>query len=147
MLVDPDLVAVAGGPAALDFRRVTTVEQAHGRLEERTLTVSSLVQEPSDWPSLAQAVRLDYRHTDLSTGKISTEVRSGITSQPSEVADPTRLLAQVCREQAPHVLATVNTTVIGLVFTHGYANLAHARRTFNYLVDTYLHQLCLSWST
>jgi len=170
MLFDPDLVAFAGGPAALDVRSVTTVENGHGRREERTITVSSLLVETSDWPSLEQAVRLDYRHTDLNTGKTRSEVRSGITSQPPDVADPTTLLAQVRGEwgsetglhgrrdvtlgedasqvswdQAPHVLATVNTTVIGLVLAHGYTNLAQARRAFNYLVDTCVQQRCLSW--
>jgi len=88
MVFDPNLVACAGGPAALDFRSITTVEKGHGRLEERTITVSRLLTETSDWFYLAQAFRLDYRHTDLSTGNTSTEVPSGITSQPPDVAAP-----------------------------------------------------------
>jgi predicted transposase YbfD/YdcC len=170
-LFDPGLVAFAGGPDALDFRTARTVEKGHGRLEERTITVSSLLKEYSDWPYLEQVFQLTYETTDLATGAIRTAVRYGITSQPPEVADPEQLLAQVrgewgietglhgrrdttLREDAahpgagvaPHVLATLNNTVIGLVRKHGYTNLAQARRVLDYLVNKCLHQCCLSWS-
>jgi hypothetical protein len=39
--------------------------------------------------------RLDYRHTDMMTGETSSEVRYGITSQPPDIADARKLLAQV----------------------------------------------------
>jgi predicted transposase YbfD/YdcC len=172
LLFDPDMVAFAGGAAALDFRTARTIEKAHGRLEERMITVSSLLHDYSDWPYLAQAFRLDYRHTDMVTGETSSEVRYGITSQPPDIADPRKLLAQVRGEwgietglhgrrdvtlgeddahlrhgQAAHVLAVLNNTVVGLVLKHGYTNLAQARRVLDYLVNKCLHHLCLSWST
>jgi hypothetical protein len=106
------------------------------------------------------------------TGETSSEVRYGITSQPPDIADPRKLLAQVRGEwgietglhgrrdvtlgeddahlrhgQAAHVLAVLNNTVVGLVLKHGYANLAQARRVLDYLVNKCLHHLCLSWST
>lgn len=171
-LFDPDLVAFAGGPTALDFRTAHMVEKGHGRIEERTITVSSLLNDHSDWPYLAQVFRIDYRHTNVRTGKVSTEIRYGITSQPPEVATPERLLAQVRGEwaietglhgrrdvtlhedesrvrqgRAPQMIAALNNTIIGLALKHGATNLAAARRTFNYLVDKCLHQLCLSYST
>jgi hypothetical protein len=90
--------------------------------------------------------------------------------QPPEVADPKRLLAQIRGEwsienqvhwrrdvtlgedaahlrhgQEPHVLATLNNTVVGLVLKHGYANLAQARRVMDYLLNKCLYQLCFSW--
>ena len=138
--------------------------------EERTITVSSLLKEHSDWPYLEQVFQLTYETTDLATGKIRTAVRYGITSQPPEVTDPQQLLAQVRGEwgietglhgrrdvtlgedaahlrqgQEPHVLATLNNTVVGLVLKHGYANLAQARRVMDYLLNKCLHQLCFSW--
>jgi predicted transposase YbfD/YdcC len=45
LLFDRELVAFAGGPEALDFRTARTVEKAHGRLEERMITVSSLLHD------------------------------------------------------------------------------------------------------
>jgi len=75
-------MAFAGEPTAQDFCSVTTVGKGHGPPEKRTITVRSLLMEPNDWPSLAQAVRLHYRHTDLSTGNTNTEVRYRITNQP-----------------------------------------------------------------
>lgn len=166
----PDLVAPAGGPTALDFRSATAVEKGHGRLEERTITVSSLLRDDSDWPYLEQVFRLEYRTTDLVTGETTTAVRYGITSQPPEVAATQQLLAQVRAEwgietglhgrrdgtlredaahlrqgQAAHVLAVLNNTVVGLALKHGYANLAQARCVLAYLIDKCLHWLCFNW--
>jgi hypothetical protein len=47
--------------------------------------------------------------------------------------------------QEPHVLATLNNTVVGLVLKHGYANLAQTRRVMDYPPNKCLHQLCFSW--
>lgn len=171
-LFAPNLVAFAGEPTTLNFRTAHTVEKGHGRIEERTITGSSLLNDHCDWPYLAQVFRINYRHTAGRTGKVSTEIRYGITSQPPEGADPQRLLAQVRGEWAmetglhgrrdvtlhedeshvrqgrgPQMIAALNNTVIGLALNHGVTNLAAARRTFHYLVDKCLHRLCLSLST
>jgi hypothetical protein len=41
----------------------------------------------------------------------------------------------------------LNNTVVSLVLKHGYANFAQSRRVLDYLVNTCLQHLCLSWST
>ncbi|TMC38022.1 MAG: hypothetical protein E6J31_11620 [Chloroflexi bacterium] len=38
----------------MDFRRSSTVEKGHGRLDKRSIIVSSLLADYSDWPELAQ---------------------------------------------------------------------------------------------
>jgi predicted transposase YbfD/YdcC len=164
-LFDPDLVAFSGGIAAQDFQTFTTVEKGHGRLEERTITVSRQLKDVSDWPYLDQVWQLDYRTTNLTTGEVTTEVAYGITSQPPDVAGPKRLLEQI-REgwaietgvhgrrdvtmgeddahlrqgKAAQVLATLNNTVIGIVLKHGYDNLARARRVFDNVFHKWFYQ-------
>jgi Transposase DDE domain len=43
----------------MDWRSATTWNKGHGRLEKRTITVSSLLAGYSDFPSLAQVFRLE----------------------------------------------------------------------------------------
>ena len=47
------------GCPPMDFRSAKTVNKAHGRLEERTLTVSSLMNDYLDWPYLGQVFKLE----------------------------------------------------------------------------------------
>jgi predicted transposase YbfD/YdcC len=169
-LFDPKIVEATGGEAATDFRRARTIEKGHGRLEERTITVSSMLQETSDWPYMHQAFCLEYTSTDIVTGQVSREVRYGITSQPPEVADPKKLMVQVREEWAietglhgrrdvtfreddahlrtgrlAHMVAVLNNTVIGTMLRHGHVNLSEARQRFDYLIDKCLQRICLFW--
>ena len=54
------------GTSALptDFRTARTVEKGHGRVEKRTLTVSSQLMGYSTWPELAQVFKLESQRTD-----------------------------------------------------------------------------------
>ena len=47
------------GYPPMGFRSAKTVNKAHGRLEERTLTVSSLMNDYLDWPYLGQVFKLE----------------------------------------------------------------------------------------
>jgi DDE_Tnp_1-associated/Transposase DDE domain len=82
------------GTSALpdDFVTVRTVDKAHGRIDERVLTISSLANYQG-WPYLAQAfqvVRTSYRGR-----RCMREVRYGITSAPATSAGTARVLAGV----------------------------------------------------
>jgi predicted transposase YbfD/YdcC len=148
-----------------DFRSTWTVEKGHGRLEKRTITVSSMLADYSTWPALAQVFKLESQRTDA-LGITETEVRYGVTSLPASLADPTRLLhltrghwgienklhyrrdatlredhAQVRMGQAPQMLAVLNNTVLGLLARQGVTNVAHARREFAYHFDKALAAL------
>gem|GEM_PF-2937260 len=46
-----------------DFREYTRVDKGHGRLEERTIRVSSLLVGHSAWPGLAQVFAVTSRVT------------------------------------------------------------------------------------
>ncbi len=80
------------GCPPMDFRGAKTTEKQAGRLEERTLTVSSLLNDYLDWPHLGQVFELERRFTYLSTGLVETEVQYGLTSLTAQEADPKRLL-------------------------------------------------------
>ncbi len=88
------------------------------------------------------------------------EVRYAVTSLPAHVADAGRLLqiaraewgienglhhrrdvslqedhSQMRRGRAPHILATLNNTVVSVAGYHGTTNLAKVQREFQYRFD------------
>ena len=130
------------------------------------MTSSSLLADYSDWPYLAQVFKLEYRATDCQSGKQTRAVRYGVTSAPRRVLDAERMLGAVRRHwaietglhsrrdgslqedamrtrtgEAPHVLATLNNLVLGLLSGQGISNVAEAQRAIAYHLDCFLHHL------
>jgi predicted transposase YbfD/YdcC len=164
LLFAPELVQAGWSAPAVDFMSAGTIDAQHGRLEERIITVSSLLAEYSDWPYLAQVFKLERRVTVV--GKPSaTEVHYGITSIPATIADAGRLLQlvrahwgienglhqrrdvtmeedamRVRSGNAPHLLASLNNLALGLSLQAGWNNLAAAQRAFAYQIDKALAQ-------
>lgn len=162
VLFGPPPTSLPGtSPIPDDFVTVRTVEKAHGRLDERTLTSSSLLMGYQPWPYLAQAfqvVRISRR------GRRRTrDVRSGITSVPATGATATQVLGWVRghgqienglhdrrdvtlaedaslarRGQAPQVLATLNNCVCSVTAQAGISNLAAVQRSMAATVDRWL---------
>jgi len=149
----------------MDFRRSSTVEKGHGRLDKRSIIVSSLLADYSDWPELAQVFKLERQSTNA-LGITQTQVRYGVSSLPAHLADPNRLLeltrghwgienglhyrrdvtfhedhAQLRMGHAPEMLAVLNNIVLGLFARQGETNIAHARRDFAYHLDKVLARL------
>ncbi len=149
----------------MDFCSATTFNKGHGRLEQRTITVSCLLAGYTDFPYLAQVFRVESR-AQLPGGRFRQEIRYGLTSLPAAIASPERLLALVrgqwgienglhyrrdatMREDhsqlrmghAPHLLAMLNNTVVGLMARQGSTNLAELRREFAYQFDRALATL------
>jgi predicted transposase YbfD/YdcC len=147
-----------------DFTTAQQIDAAHGRLEERRITVSSWLQDYSDWPYLAQVFKLE--RTIWRMGKPIREIRYGVTSLPATIADAKRLLviaraewgienglhyrrdvslaedaSRLRRGTGPQVMAALNNAVIGLVLTSGERNLAAAQRRFAFQFDRYLARL------
>lgn len=139
-----------------DFRTALKIGKGHGRLEERRITVSSLLKDYVDWPYLEQVFKLDRRFLYLKTGEIKEETVYGITSLPKEKANPEKLLEIVrsewgienglhyCRDvtfqedhirstrgKAGHAMAVLNNLIIGLLAFKGFDNFARARRWFD----------------
>jgi predicted transposase YbfD/YdcC len=138
-LFEPVVTRPGWSAPPMDFRQARAVEKGHGRLEKRTITVSSLLADYSPWPAVAQVFKLESQRTDA-LGRNQHEVRYDITSLPAHLADPHRLLqlsrghwgienglhyrrdatmredhAQLRMGHAPHLLTMLNNTAWGLV--------------------------------
>ncbi len=70
-------------------------EKGHGRIEIRTIQVSSALQGYVTFPHAHQVFRLHRTVIHLKSGKITEETFHGITSLTSEKASPKRLLALI----------------------------------------------------
>jgi predicted transposase YbfD/YdcC len=144
------------GCPPMDFRSAKTVGKQAGRIEERQLTVSSLLKDYVDWPYLEQVFKLERRFITLASGQVESEVQYGLTSLSAREASPERLLGIVRSEwgiesglhyrrdvtfqedqtrmtdkRMGRVMATINNLVISLINSQGFENHAHARRVFN----------------
>jgi hypothetical protein len=76
-----------------ELARACEVDKGHGRIETRSIEVTSALAEylGSDWPGCAQVFRL--RRVRKTGEKVETEVVVGITSLPRERAGAQELLA------------------------------------------------------
>lgn len=139
-----------------DFETVQCVNKGHGRLEQRTLTVSSQLKDFLDWPYLEQVFKLERRCTSTKTGKVEEQVVYGITSLNREEIPPLALLqmtrsywgienglhyrrdvtlhedhTRMTRKNAARVMACLNNLVLGLLIGKlKYRYLPPARRFF-----------------
>ncbi len=155
-LFAPEPVAQGFSPASHDdFRSAVTIEKSHGRLERRTITVSSALKGYLKWPGVEQVFQLERQVTRLKDGKVSAEVVYGVTSLTARAADPQRLLEVIrkhwqienglhyrrddtlkedrCtlrRGHAAEVMAVINNLVLGLLLQRGVTNVPDARRDF-----------------
>lgn len=130
-----------------------TIDRAHGRIEQRRLTLSSALADFSDWPGLKQVFRLERKTILRSTGEIRTETVHGLTSLDSTQAAAQRLLgltrchwhienrshwvrdvtfdedrSQVRCGSTPELMAAFRNTAIGLLRVAGESNIAAACR-------------------
>lgn len=132
-----------------------TVDNGHGRLEQRRLTASTALLGYSDWPGLAQVFQLERRVTLKTSGAQRHEVVYGVTSLGPERAGPERVLSlvrqhwqienkvhwvrdvtfdedrsQVRCGSIPQVMAAFRNTALGLMRWAGETNIAAACRRF-----------------
>lgn len=151
----PELNELGTAVLPTDFTTARTIEKGHGRIEERILTTSSMLANYSTWPYLAQVFKLENCVSDALGSH--TTVRYGVTSLPVTVADAARLLALVRGHwgienglhyrrdvtldedrslvrigHAPHTLAALNNTVLGLYARQRQHNVPSAQRAFSY---------------
>lgn len=155
-LFAPETAKPGRGCPPMDFQTAKTVDKHHGRLEERTITVSSMLNDYLDWPVVQQVFKVERHFTYASTGKVHQETQYGITSLKVEEADPKTMLALVRSEWSienglhyrrdvtfhedktrmtlktiARSMAIINNLVIALLHKQGFANHAQARRMFD----------------
>lgn len=153
---DPAPTASGWSQVPRDLRHASSLDNAHGRLEKRTLTASCFLNDYSDWPGLAQVFKLERHAVIRSTGQTRHQTVYGITSLTAEEASPARLLhlmrdywaienrLHYRRDKTLHedgtrmtdptqatAMAVINNLVIALVRQQGFTNLASARRYYN----------------
>jgi predicted transposase YbfD/YdcC len=138
-----------------DFRSATVISKGHGRLEVRTLTTSSQLNDFLDWPFLQQVFQLERTITISKTGKTRHETIYGITSLSAEQASPARLLEMLRsywhienglhyprdvtlhedqtrfkKHSAAHNMATINNLILALLAKPQFPFFPSARRFF-----------------
>jgi len=153
---DADVSLIPGmGCPPKDFRSATLTNKGHGRIEVRTLTASSQLNDFLDWPFLQQVFRLERLITTSKSGKTRREVVYGITSLPAEYAPPKKLLCMLRsywqienglhyrrdvtlqedrtrfkNQSAAHNMAIINNLVLALIAKANQPFVPSARRFF-----------------
>jgi predicted transposase YbfD/YdcC len=155
-LFEPASCPAGTSPMHNDFRTAKTIDTGHGRVETRTITTSSMLDDYSDWPYLGQVFKLERKVLHLSTGKETFEVAYGVTSLSAAQASPKQLLRLTrrhwaienelhyprdvtfnedrCRLKIGHAarsMAIINNLVIGLIKQLDFQYMPQARRFFN----------------
>jgi predicted transposase YbfD/YdcC len=156
-------------PAPTDFRTAQTVNGGHGRIETRTLTASSLLNETCRWPGAQQVFKLERETELVARGQQRAEVVYGITSLSAAEAGPERLLTIVRQhwgqENGLHyrrdvtfhedagrtldwtvaeALAILNNVVLALLLRGGKTNAAQERRYYAAHPDEALKRLLMA---
>jgi predicted transposase YbfD/YdcC len=143
-------------PMSNDFKRASTTDKQHGRLEQRRITTSSMLAGKVDWPGLGQVFKIEREVEELSTGKKRNETVYGVTSLTSTQASAKKLLEIVrkhwmienglhyrrdwtlredyCRlriGEAAQAMAVINNLIVGMALREGFKYLPDARRRYN----------------
>jgi len=141
------------GILRLPEQQAQTTDKGHGRLEIRSIRVSSELKGYSDWPGLEQV--FEIRRRWQYKGEWREEVRYGITSLPATVAIPQRLLklkrghwtienrlhyvkdvtmgedrSTVHTDNGPKIMAALRNTAVSLLRRAGFSTIA-ARMRYN----------------
>ena len=154
LLFAPEPCVPGFSPSHKDFQVACTREKGHGRLERRTLTVSSSLADYLNWPYAAQVFRIERRFLRIRDGKLMEETKYGVTSLTTAKADPERLLRLIrahwgienklhyrrdetlredrCRitGQGARAMAVINNLVLGLLRHQEHPYLPDARRYY-----------------
>ena len=169
LLFAPPAPAKRAGEAILRLpeQQGQSTDKGHGRVEMRSIRVSSELKGYSDWPGLDQVFQIRRRWQ--AKGQWREEVRYGITSLPAPVGIPERLLkfkrghwtienrlhyvkdvtlgedrSTVHAENGPKIMAALRNTAISLLRRAGFSTIA-ARLRYNCgHPDAVLHLLSLS---
>jgi predicted transposase YbfD/YdcC len=154
---EPDVPPIPGmNYPPKDFETAQQTNKGHGRLETRTLTVSSQLKDFLPWPYLEQVFKLERRAISHKTGQTQEQVVYGFTSLLRDEMAPAQLLQDIrsywgiesglhyrrdvtLREDATRMtkgkagqgMACLNNLILGLLLTKKqYRTIPTARRFF-----------------
>lgn len=147
---------------------VTCDAPEHGRIENRAIWTTVLLNGYLDFPHVAQAFAIERESIDKKTGKPSRDIAYGITSRPPTQADAERLLAlnrghwtiesshyildwnydeDRCRIRTGYGPENVNRLrrfAVGILKSNGVANVAQKMRQLNWNVRAVFDYLRMS---
>lgn len=137
---------------------VTYDPPEHGRIENRAIWTTTLLNDYLDFPHVAQAFAIERESIDKKTGKLSRDIAYGITSRSPIQADAQRLLKlnrghwsiesshylldwnfdeDRCRIRTGHGPENVNRLrrfAIGILKSNGVTSVAQKMRQLNWNV-------------
>jgi len=141
------------GVLRLPEQHAHTTEKAHGRLDMRSIRVSSELKGYSDWPGLEQV--FEIRRCWQSKGVWKEALRYGVTSLPATIAIPERVLklkrghwtienglhyvkdvtmgedkSTVHTDNGPKIMVALRNTVVSLLRRAGFSTIV-ARMRYN----------------
>ena len=141
------------GILRLPEQHAQTTEKGHGRVDMRSIRVSSELKGYSDWPGLEQV--FEIRRSFQSKGIWKEAVRYGVTSLPATISIPKRLLtlkrghwgiengfhyvkdvtmgedkSTVHADNGPKIMAALRNTAVSLLRHAGFSTIA-ARLRYN----------------
>jgi len=145
-----------GAALRKDFQTCVQVSKGHGRLEIRTIFVSTLLNDYLDWPHVAQVFRLERTRWHSCPRGRTRQLIYGLTSRPPEQSSPQHLLhltraywgienglhyrrdvtfhedaTRMTLGNAGRIMAALNNLVIALCLRVHGPNVAQARRYFS----------------
>ena len=151
----------------LPEQQAQTKDKAHGRLEIRSIRVSSELKGYSDWPGLEQV--FEIRRCWQSKGVWKEAVRYGVTSLPATIAIPERLLklkrghwtienglhyvkdvtmgedkSTVHTDNGPKIMAALRNTVVSLLRRAGFSAIVARMRYHSVHPEAALEVLSLA---
>jgi predicted transposase YbfD/YdcC len=134
---------------------LTQRNKGHGRIEVRTIQVSSELSGYLNFPYAVQVFRIYRKTTHLKSGKVTEETAYGVTSLTAAQACPARLLAlvrghwhienkvhwvrdtawdedrsQVRTGNGPRGMATLRNLALALIRARGWRNIPPALRYY-----------------
>ena len=141
--------------AAENGAAAESVDKGHGRIEKRSLRVSTGLNDYLDWPYVRQVFQIERRFEYVKPGKTTHETVYGITSLGPDQIGPQGLLEivrthwnienglhyrrdETMREDWCHLrlghaqrtMAAVNNLVLGLLLRRGVSNVPRQRRRY-----------------
>jgi len=144
-LFEPEVCTPGFSPPKKDLRVAEQTNGGHGRIETRTLAVSTALNDYLIWPGVQQVFRLQRKTLRKKTGEVRHETVYGITSLPPSRASADRLLeltrlhwqienrshwvrdvtfgedaSQVRKGTLPQFMAALRNVVIGLIRQHPF---------------------------
>lgn len=155
------------GVLRLPEQHAHTTEKAHGRVDFRSIRVSSELTSYSDWPGLEQV--FEIRRCWQSKGVCKEAVRYGVTSLPATIAIPERVLAlkrghwgienclhyvkdvtmgedqsTIHKDNGPKIMAALRNTAISLLRCAGFSTIAARLRYHSVHPEAALEVLSLA---